>query len=81
MARITIFTSPNCPKCQNIKQLLNTNKIDFDEIDASIDNFINSNNVNLYKIGIMSLPVVLLDDEVLDYDTAIERIRNGIENS
>ena len=61
--KIIVYTSPSCLYCHNIKDFLNENKIEFEEIDLSqrqdmVDDFIK-------RTGQMAVPVTEIDGEMI----------------
>jgi len=73
---IKVFTSENCPKCKMLKQIMDDFKISYEEVEATIENFSEDDKaVDIYKKGMMSLPVVVWEDDVLSYEEAVERVK------
>ena len=61
--KIIVYTSPSCLYCNNVKDFLNENKIEFEEIDLSqrqdmVDDFIK-------RTGQMAVPVTEIDGEMI----------------
>lgn len=63
---MTLF-STNCPKCRVLEQKLNQKNINFD---------INNDMQEIIDKGFMSVPVLKIDDEYLDFTSAVKWI-NG----
>ncbi|WP_226666033.1 glutaredoxin family protein [Metabacillus litoralis] len=63
MKNVVIYTQPNCPPCQIVKQFLNHHNVDFDEKDVSEDFDARETLVN--KLHSTSTPTVTIDNEVV----------------
>jgi glutaredoxin 3 len=63
MAKVTVYSSPQCPACEKAKHFLEENKVEFDVIDVSEDREAAIDVVN--KTGQMSIPIIKIDDEYL----------------
>lgn len=66
---ITVYTSPNCIKCKILKS----------QLEGANINYAESENYNELPKGMLSLPVVKVDDAFLTFELAIiwiERQRN-----
>ena len=61
---MTLF-STNCPKCRVLEQKLNQKNINFD---------INNDMQEIIDKGFMSAPVLKIDDEYLDFTSAVKWI-------
>lgn len=57
-----IMYSTGCPRCEILKERLREKNIAFEEVD-DID--------KMLSLGIMSVPYLLVDDELLDFRDAI----------
>ena len=59
---IIMYSTQMCPKCKVLKTKLQNKEIDFYEV----------NNVNIMeKRGIMSVPVLEVDGEMMDFSKAV----------
>ncbi|MDD4662194.1 MAG: glutaredoxin domain-containing protein [Candidatus Pacebacteria bacterium] len=58
---VKVYTTPICPYCATLKKFLKDNNVEFEEIDASLDEGIQ--NMLIEKTGKMSVPVIAIDDE------------------
>ncbi len=61
--KVIVYTSPSCLYCNHVKDFLNENKIEFEEIDLSqrqdmVDDFIK-------RTGQMAVPVTEIDGEMI----------------
>lgn len=63
MANITIYSTPTCPYCQQAKNYLKDNNIDFTDIDVANDNEKAQEMVE--KSGQMGVPVIDIDGEII----------------
>lgn len=64
-----VFYSTNCPKCNVLKTKLDQKGVDYEtsyDIQPVIDH------------GFMSAPVLQIEDEWLDFSSAIKRVNEGI---
>lgn len=59
---IKVYSTPTCPWCKKVKQLLDDNKIAYQDIDISQDKQAREEMVN--KTGQMAVPVIDIDDEL-----------------
>ena len=69
MHRIILYTN-DCPKCKTLKNLLDKNKVKyetFEDIDAIIG--------ELTEIGIRELPVLKVNNEYLNFNNVIRKIK------
>lgn len=65
MNELTVYSKPNCSKCNMLKRWLEIKKIDYQEIDVSkdeksLDKLVSSNRT--------SLPVLEISGEFVDID-------------
>jgi glutaredoxin len=61
--KIIVYTQPDCPPCQFVKNFLKEQQIDFHEKDIKKDNRAKEELINKYKL--FSTPVVIVDDKVI----------------
>lgn len=62
-----ILYSTGCPKCNILKKKLEELKIEYTE-NNSVD--------DMLELGIMSVPVLKIDDELLDFSEAVKKLKN-----
>lgn len=62
-----ILFSNDCPKCKVLKTLLNRKELNY---------IVSSDFQELSECGIMSLPVLKIDDGYLDFNQAVEYIQS-----
>lgn len=60
---VKVFSTPTCPWCQKVKQYLNDQNVDFEDIDVSKDQAMAKKMVQ--KSGQMGVPQVWIDDQVI----------------
>lgn len=60
---ITVFSTPTCPYCVMVKRYLDDKKIEYKNIDVSIDQYQAKKMVE--KSGQMGVPQLWIDDEVV----------------
>lgn len=64
MARkVKIFTTPTCPWCDRVKDFLEGNGVEFDEVDVSSDHKALAEMVE--KSGQMGVPVIDIDGKII----------------
>ncbi|PIR02938.1 MAG: NrdH-redoxin [Candidatus Magasanikbacteria bacterium CG11_big_fil_rev_8_21_14_0_20_43_7] len=61
--KITIYSSPGFPACDELKQYLEDLELQFEEIDVSRDDLAWENMV--HKSQQMSVPVIEIDDQII----------------
>ena len=71
--RITLFTGNHCAGCQAEKDFLTSLGIPFDEVSADDGNF-----AIFQKYEVMSLPTLIIDDNVRIEGYAPKRIREAL---
>ena len=62
---ITIYTTANCPKCKILKKKLREKGIEYKEFNDEDE---------MQRMGILSVPVMDVDGEQLDFPAAIKYI-------
>ena len=62
---ITIYTTQTCPKCQILKKKLADKGIDYEEF---------TDEDEMQRMGIMSVPVMDVDGKLLDFPEAIKYV-------
>lgn len=67
MAKVRVFSTKVCPYCIVLKQFLNDNKIEFEELDVSENE--EARKEMIEKTGQMGVPVIEIDDQfVIGFD-------------
>ena len=69
MEKITLYTSPTCVKCKILKNRLEENNISFEQINI-VEDF--KAKALLLSKGLMTLPVVEYNNELIIDETIIE---------
>jgi len=60
---VIVYTAPNCPWCDRVKEFLKENKIKFKEINVA-ENFEAAQEM-MRKSGQMGVPVIDIDGEIV----------------
>lgn len=63
MANVIIYSTPTCPFCKMTKDYLKSRKVDFKDIDVSVDQKAAKEMVD--KSGQMSVPVIEIGDKII----------------
>lgn len=63
-----ILYSTGCPKCSQLKKLLNDAGIEYSEI---------TDTVEMLSLGFDEVPMLKVDDKIMDYTNAVNAIKNG----
>lgn len=67
MNTIKVYSTPSCTKCKMLKDKLKKKQIDFTEINL----FQHKDLIDKFsKKGIMSVPIVEIDNEIMDFKQA-----------
>ena len=66
---ITIYTTQTCPKCKILKKKLQEKGIEYKEFNDEDE---------MQRMGILSVPVMDVDGEQLDFPAAIKYINESI---
>lgn len=62
---ITIYSTPTCPRCKVLKTKLAQKGIPYEEcMDESV----------MQSLGILSVPVLSVDDKLLDFSEAVKYV-------
>ena len=65
--QVKVYSTPTCPWCKKVKQLLDDNKIVYQNIDVASDKAGREEMIN--KTGELSVPVIDVDGEIsVGYD-------------
>ena len=62
---ITIYTTATCPKCKILKKKLDEKGIEYEEFNDEDE---------MQRMGILSVPVMDVDGEQLDFPAAIKYV-------
>ncbi len=60
---VNVYSTPTCPYCKMVKQFLTENKIDFEDIDVSVNQ--NLAHEMIQKSGQMGVPVLDIDGRIV----------------
>ncbi|MCU0641893.1 MAG: glutaredoxin family protein [Candidatus Margulisbacteria bacterium] len=60
---VKVYSTPTCPYCKMVKQFLTENKIDFEDIDVSVNQ--NLAHEMIQKSGQMGVPVLDIDGRIV----------------
>jgi len=60
---ITVYTTPTCPYCHQVKDFLSQRGVKFTDCDVSIDRVAADEMIR--KSGQMGVPVIIVDDQVV----------------
>ena len=60
---VKVFTTKTCPYCLSLKEFLKEHKIEFDEIDVSVDE--KGREEMIEKSGQMGVPVVEIEGQIV----------------
>jgi len=63
MKKVKVFSTPTCPYCHMAKAYLKDKKIEFEDIDVSLDQ--NQARAMVEKSGQMGVPQLWIDGEVI----------------
>ena len=64
---IKVYSTPTCTKCKILKEKLQSKNIEYEEINL----FQHKDLIDKFsKKGIMSVPIVEIDDEIMDFKQA-----------
>ena len=67
MKSVVVYSTPACPYCLMVKNFLKQNKVEFKEIDISVDTAAGERMME--KAGVRSVPVTEINGEmVVGYD-------------
>ena len=61
--KVTVYSTPTCPYCRMAKEYLGENKIEFNNIDVSMDSKAAQDMIE--KSGQMGVPVIVIGDELI----------------
>jgi glutaredoxin-like YruB-family protein len=76
MAKVKVYSTPECPWCKKAKEFLKENKIEFEEKDVSTDEKAKEEMVE--KSGQMGVPVLDIDGTIIiGFD--VEKIKTALK--
>ena len=61
MNKVRLYTTPICPYCITLKKFLTDKGVEYEEVDASMDEKIQDEIIE--KTGKMHVPVIVIGDE------------------
>jgi len=70
MKNITVYSTPTCPKCEQLKDMLKENNIQFNEIDMSTAEGLTELRIN--GVFSISAPILQIDEKTLEHDELFE---------
>ena len=71
MSKVKIYSTPTCPFCEQGKQFMIKNDIEFDDINVAVDQ--RSYQEMITKSGFMGVPVFEIDDKFfLGFDDKVQ---------
>lgn len=70
---MTTLYSNGCPRCKQLEAELNKANIEYKKID-NMDLIIHFAKIN----GLSSVPILQIDNEILNYDSAIRKLRGQL---
>ena len=74
MKRLVLYTIQGCPYCANARNLLNSNKIDHEEIDITPDAFDMRDKLAKMSGGERSVPQVYIDGNYMGQDDELREL-------
>lgn len=68
---IKVYSTPTCTKCKILKEKLQSKNIEYEEINL----FQHKELIDKFsKKGIMSVPIVEIDNEIMDFNNTLKLI-------
>ena len=61
--KVIVYSTPTCPYCRMAKEYLKENKIDFTNVDVSMD--AKAAQAMIEKSGQMGVPVIVIGDDLI----------------
>ncbi len=75
---VTVYSTPTCPYCKMAKSFLAENKIDFKEVDVSMDDKAAQEMID--KSGQMGVPVIDIDGKfIVGFDKDAMKAALGLQ--
>ncbi len=76
--RVRVFSTPTCPWCKKVKQLLDSNGIKYDDVNVAEDKSARDEMMN--KTNQMAVPTVFIDGEyVIGFNETALKEKLGIK--
>lgn len=76
MVKINLYTTKGCPKCAILRKKCEKSPIiansDFKEFEIDINDNTDTNLALLIEKGITNFPVLLVDDDFMDFSRAMQ---------
>ena len=63
MSRVIVYSTPICPYCVRAKRLLQSKKIDFEEVDLASQPLLRKELSS--RTGMRTVPMIFIDDECI----------------
>jgi glutaredoxin-like YruB-family protein len=63
VAKVKVYSTPTCPYCKIAKSFLQENKIEFEDIDVSVNQAAAQEMIS--KSGQMGVPVIDIDGQII----------------
>lgn len=74
MKRLVLYTIQGCPYCATARNLLNSNKIDYEEIDITPDAFNWRDKLAKMSGGERSVPQIYIDGKYMGQDDELREL-------
>lgn len=74
MERLILYTIQGCPYCANAKNLLDSNKIDYEEIDITSDAFSWRDKLVKMSGGERTVPQIYIDGKYIGQDDELREL-------
>ena len=75
MAKVKVYSTPECPWCKKVKEFLKENNVEYEDIDISANEKARDEMVE--KSGQMGVPVIDIDGTIIiGYD--VEKIKRAL---
>lgn len=79
MKTINLYTTEGCPKCNILRKRCKESPIiadaDFKEFKVSVNDKNDTNLMLLIEKGMTNFPVLLVDDDFMDFNKAMEYLK------
>ena len=74
MQKLVLYTIQGCPYCAAARDLLNTNKIDYEEVDITSDSSNWRDKLQKMSGGERSVPQVYIDGKYMGQDDELKEL-------
>ena len=74
MGKLLLYTIQGCPYCSTARNLLNTNKIDYEEVDITPDSSNWRDKLQKMSGGERSVPQVYVDSKYMGQDDELKEL-------